>query len=306
MSTGSIFVLAISRLLPAARPAHRTRQALDDGRRRFGLAAALSVVVLGDESGYTTTDNQKMKLAAIEAMWNTEPAPAPLHRFRHSRTRRRVDALRDQDSLGARPDRHALDRPPVPGIFNWSHDAKARIHSGMIAYAALQKLRADPQRRAPRADGSTTHAARSRLCPAAEALCRRSAARRRDAADRSSAAWTPCPMSACCSGRFRFMVGARLYLHRAVRRRVLSRVDAGSCDRRRVAAADRVAVACRCPGSRPNSAGSSPKYGRQPWIIEGVLPTFLAVSSLPAAQRLDQPHRLRRCSIPRCSSSNSI
>src|SRR6201996_6585651 len=42
----------------------------------FGLAASLSVVVLGDESGYTLTDNQKMKLAAIEAAWHTEPAPS--------------------------------------------------------------------------------------------------------------------------------------------------------------------------------------------------------------------------------------
>ena len=43
----------------------------------FGLASALSVVVLGDESGYLSTEHQKMKLAAIEAMWKTEPAPAP-------------------------------------------------------------------------------------------------------------------------------------------------------------------------------------------------------------------------------------
>lgn len=42
----------------------------------FGLASALSVVVLGDESGYAITDHQKMKLAAMEAMWHTEPAPA--------------------------------------------------------------------------------------------------------------------------------------------------------------------------------------------------------------------------------------
>ena len=42
----------------------------------FGLAASLSVVVLGDESGYLSTEHQKMKLAAIEAMWHTEPAPA--------------------------------------------------------------------------------------------------------------------------------------------------------------------------------------------------------------------------------------
>ncbi len=42
----------------------------------FGLASALSVVVLGDQSGYTATQNQKAKIAAIEAMWETEPAPA--------------------------------------------------------------------------------------------------------------------------------------------------------------------------------------------------------------------------------------
>ncbi|MEP7211115.1 MAG: cytochrome ubiquinol oxidase subunit I, partial [Alphaproteobacteria bacterium] len=47
----------------------------------FGLLSALSVVVLGDESGYALTDNQKMKLAALEAMWQTEPAPAPLTLF---------------------------------------------------------------------------------------------------------------------------------------------------------------------------------------------------------------------------------
>src|SRR6202021_1730142 len=44
----------------------------------FGLASALCVVVLGDESGYTLSDNQKVKLAAIEAMWKTEAAPAGL------------------------------------------------------------------------------------------------------------------------------------------------------------------------------------------------------------------------------------
>jgi cytochrome d ubiquinol oxidase subunit I len=47
----------------------------------FGVAATLSVIVLGDESGYTITDNQKMKLAAMEAMWQTEPAPASLTAF---------------------------------------------------------------------------------------------------------------------------------------------------------------------------------------------------------------------------------
>jgi cytochrome d ubiquinol oxidase subunit I len=34
------------------------------------------VIVLGDESGYTVGEAQQTKLAAMEAMWETEPAPA--------------------------------------------------------------------------------------------------------------------------------------------------------------------------------------------------------------------------------------
>lgn len=34
------------------------------------------MIVLGDESGYMVTEAQQTKLAAIEAMWETEPAPA--------------------------------------------------------------------------------------------------------------------------------------------------------------------------------------------------------------------------------------
>ncbi len=42
----------------------------------FGMASILSVIVLGDESGYELGDVQKTKLAAIEAEWHTEEAPA--------------------------------------------------------------------------------------------------------------------------------------------------------------------------------------------------------------------------------------
>lgn len=47
----------------------------------FGLASALSVVVLGDESGYLSTEHQKVKLASIEGMWKTGPAPAAFTAF---------------------------------------------------------------------------------------------------------------------------------------------------------------------------------------------------------------------------------
>ena len=74
--TGSVFVLAISAwyLLRGRHVALAMRSMTVAAS--FGLASALSVVVLGDESGYTAGQNQKMKIAAIEAMWHTEPAPA--------------------------------------------------------------------------------------------------------------------------------------------------------------------------------------------------------------------------------------
>ena len=59
----------------------------------FGLASALSVVVLGDESGYTAGVNQKMKIAAIEAMWETEPAPASFTLFGIPDLKTRDDAI---------------------------------------------------------------------------------------------------------------------------------------------------------------------------------------------------------------------
>ena len=76
--TGSIFVLAISSyFLLNGRNKHFAKRSMTVAAS-FGLASALSVVVLGDESGYAANNNQQMKISAIEAMWETEPAPAPL------------------------------------------------------------------------------------------------------------------------------------------------------------------------------------------------------------------------------------
>ena len=70
------------RLLSAARPPCRIRQALDDGggELRPGLALCRSSC-WATSSGYTAGQNQKMKIAAIEAMWDTEPAPASFTLF---------------------------------------------------------------------------------------------------------------------------------------------------------------------------------------------------------------------------------
>jgi cytochrome d ubiquinol oxidase subunit I len=109
----------------------------------FGLAASLSVVVLGDQSGYALTDNQKMKLAALEAMWHTEPAPAGL-------TLIGIPSMKDREThygvhvpwiMGLIATR-TIDKP-VEGIFELVATAEDRIESGVIAYDALEKVKAN-------------------------------------------------------------------------------------------------------------------------------------------------------------------
>ena len=79
--TGAMFVMSISAYyLLNGKFQDIARRSLTVAAS-FGLASALSVVVLGDESGYTAGENQKMKIAAIEAMWETEPPPASFTLF---------------------------------------------------------------------------------------------------------------------------------------------------------------------------------------------------------------------------------
>ena len=114
--TGSMFVLGDQRLyLLRGQHVALAKRSMAVAAS-FGLASALSVVVLGDESGYTAGENQKMKLAAIEAMWDTEPAPAGFTLFgipNHADAR---DRLRDSRPWVLGPDRHPLDHEQVPGI----------------------------------------------------------------------------------------------------------------------------------------------------------------------------------------------
>src|SRR6202046_11579 len=78
---GSVFVLGISSwYLLLGRNTDIARRSMAVAAS-FGLACSLSVVVLGDQSGYEASENQKMKIAAIEAEWDTAPAPAGVPMF---------------------------------------------------------------------------------------------------------------------------------------------------------------------------------------------------------------------------------
>lgn len=143
--TGAIFVLAISsfyllkkRDLPFARRSFAIAAV-------FGLASTLSVILLGDESGYEIGDVQKTKLAAIEAEWETEPAPAAftLFGFPNQETMRTDYAVKIPYVMGIIATR-SIDTPVI-GIKDLLVEHEGRIRNGMLAYEQLEKLRAGDQ-----------------------------------------------------------------------------------------------------------------------------------------------------------------
>lgn len=139
--TGAIFVLAISswyllkgRDLAFARRSFAIASA-------FGLASALSVIVLGDESGYELGDVQKVKLAAVEAEWHTHPAPAAFTVFGiPDREAEQTNyALKIPAVLGLIATR-SLDEE-VTGLSDLKKQHLERIIRGQEAYVLLQQYR---------------------------------------------------------------------------------------------------------------------------------------------------------------------
>jgi cytochrome d ubiquinol oxidase subunit I len=107
----------------------------------FGLASVLSVIVLGDESGYELGDVQRTKLAAIEGEWETHEPPAGFNLigFPDQEAQQTNGAIKIPWALGLIATRSVDEE--VAGLKQIMHDNEARIRSGIRAYDYLQRLR---------------------------------------------------------------------------------------------------------------------------------------------------------------------
>ena len=274
---GSIFVLAISAwYLMRGRHIELARRSMTVAAS-FGLASALSVVVLGDESGYTAGEHQKMKIAAIEAMWDTEPAPASFTLFGMPdlKTHTTHYQVKVPWVLGLIVTR-STDKP-VPGINELVAGAKTRIEDGLIAYRALQRIKAEPGNETLRARfeahvGNLGYALLlKRIRPDIE-----------DAtpAELDRAAMGTIPDVPVLFWSFRIMVALGFwFIALFATAFVLS--ARGRLDRYRWF--PRAALlSLPLPWIAAELGWIVAEYGRQPWVIEGVLPTYLGVSSTGA------------------------
>lgn len=139
--TGAVFVLAISSFyLLRGRDVGFARRSFAIASA-FGMASILSVIILGDESGYEIGDVQQTKLAAIEAEWDTEPAPAAFTLFGlPNQAEQRTDyAVKIPYVMGIIATR-SVDKQ-VTGIKDLVVEHEQRVRNGMQAYALLTRLR---------------------------------------------------------------------------------------------------------------------------------------------------------------------
>ncbi|HEY6927246.1 MAG TPA: cytochrome ubiquinol oxidase subunit I [Steroidobacteraceae bacterium] len=278
---GSVFVLAVSAwYLLHGRNIEIAKRSMAVAAS-FGLACSLSVVVLGDESGYLASENQKMKVAAIEAEWHTETPPAAFTVFGVPDVPGRTThaAVKVPWLLGLIATR-SVDQP-VTGIFELVERARERIRSGIQAHSALQRLRAHPTD----ADAKNQFEAHQSDLGYGLLLLRYTTNPASATPEQiDQAAWSTVPNVPVLFWCFRFMValgfffillfGTAFYLstrHRFQQNRWFLRIALFSLPLPWIAAELGWVVA---------------EYGRQPWAIDGLLPTFLGVSAVPATHVL--------------------
>ena len=274
-TTGAMFVLGISsyyllkgRDIPFARRSFAIAAA-------FGMASILSVLLLGDESGYELGEAQKVKLAAIEAEWHTEEAPAAFTVIGiPNQDEMRTDyAIKIPYMMGIIATR-SLDKQ-VTGLKDLVAEHEERIRTGMQAYALLNKLQGGDR-------SATTldqfNAVKGDL--GYGLLLKSYTANITDATDQQirAAAKASIPHVAPLFFAFRIMVGAGVLMllligiafydsarHRIGQRKWLLKALLWGIP------LPWIAIEC---------GWFVAEYGRQPWTISEVLPTFMSASTL--------------------------
>jgi cytochrome d ubiquinol oxidase subunit I len=277
--TGSMFVLGISSwYLLNKRDIGFARRSFSIASA-FGLASILSVIVLGDESGYTSGETQKIKLAAIESEWETHPAPASFTviGFPDQEHERTDFALKVPFVLGLIATR-SIDED-VKGLKDLRNESAQRIKSGMIAYSELQKLRAGDR------SETTKQAFAAHKADLGYGLLLKKYTDKvvdADAATIAKAANDTIPKVAPLFWTFRIMVACgftMLFIFAMAFYYCATRV----ADQKRWLM--RMAVwSIPLPWIAAETGWFVAEYGRQPWTISGVLPTHLSVSNLTSGQ----------------------
>ena len=251
----------------------------------FGLAATLSVVVLGDESGYLSSEHQKMKLAAIEAMWTTEPAPAAFTAFGFpdAKARETHYAVHIPMVMGLIGTRSLTSYIPV--FLQLVDRGELLIQDGIKPSDALHTIRSvTPGSPVPQ-DAKDVFESKGKSLGYALLLKRYVDDPRQATPEQiRKAALDTVPPVGPLFWSFRVMVGLGMFF-------ILLTGTFFILSTRRTLDKHRwllklAVFAIPLPWVAIEAGWIVAEVGRQPWVIEGVLPTAVAVSNLGATTLL--------------------
>jgi cytochrome d ubiquinol oxidase subunit I len=244
----------------------------------FGLVAIFATIIMGDESGYELGHVQETKLAAIEGEYHTVDAPAPFI----------VAGIPDDEALEMK---YAIKIPwvlgliatrsldkKVKGIHDIIEENELRVYNGVVAHDMLVKIR-----------GGDTSSATVDLFNEHKDDLGYGLLLKRYVEDPSQAtaeqiklaARDSIPPVAPLFWSFRIMVGLGAYML------LLIGVGLYFNMKRKLAETPWLLKAflysIPAPWLAIELGWFVAEYGRQPWAISNVLPTFLAASSLTSA-----------------------
>lgn len=109
----------------------------------FGIISVLSVIIMGDESGYEIGQTQPVKLAAMEGEWHTQAAPAAWNMIvvPNQAEQKNDFALQIPYAAGIIVTR-SLDKQ-FAGLIDIQIRNEERVRNGIVAYDLLGQLRAE-------------------------------------------------------------------------------------------------------------------------------------------------------------------
>lgn len=243
----------------------------------FGLMSCVSVIILGDESGYVMGDVQKVKLAAIEAEWDTVPAPAAFNLLAIPDQKNMTNhyAIEIPYAMGLIATR-SLDKQ-VTGLKDLKAQHRQRIINGIKAWSLLEQIRSGDHSSALSDDFNLV-----KKDLGYGLLLKQYVAHPGNVteADIDKATNASIPFVPPLYFAFRIMVASGMLMLCAV---VLACV---SVLRNRVGESRRLNQILFCciplPWLACESGWFVAEYGRQPWAVGETLPTALANSSLSA------------------------
>lgn len=276
--TAAVFVMAISAWYMLKRQDVEFAKKSFRIAVAFGVASILSVIILGDESGYTVGKSQQTKMATLEAMWETEPAPASFNLIALPNEQKMENdfAIEIPWVMGLIGTR-SLDKQ-IPGIKEIIAENTERIRNGREAVIALETLRKD------RTDAQAQAAMKKYGDDLGFGLLLKSYVpdvRQATESDISHAARETIPRVAPMFWSFRIMVLCGCLL-------LLLMIVAFYASVRNNFAKKRWLLkwafwSLPLPWLACEAGWFVAEYGRQPWTVYGVLPTNLSASSLTAA-----------------------